>query len=242
VRCASVYQESVMDISSKLAILDQIYSIYDKFISTLDVACKKYCAHCCTINVTLTTLEGYKIIEGLMTRGKSDVLKKIQAASGEKGFQPKTTTNQLAALCAEGIEPPAEQAGEEGKKCPFLIENQCSIYKLRPFGCRCLISRHNCRQAGYAEVDDFVLSVNTVFLQTIENVDFHGCTGNLVHVLSRMMFKNNRRAYQEGAIQCSDLGLICNHPLRVLMIPPEHRTKIKPILQKLREIRVYFTR
>ena len=38
----------MIDLNNKLAALDQIYQIYDNFVSGLELACKKYCAHCCT--------------------------------------------------------------------------------------------------------------------------------------------------------------------------------------------------
>jgi hypothetical protein len=52
-----------MGLNNKLAALDQIYQIYDNFVSGLELACRKHCAHCCTTAVTLTTVEGYKIIK-----------------------------------------------------------------------------------------------------------------------------------------------------------------------------------
>ncbi|MBW1709950.1 MAG: hypothetical protein JRJ73_08730, partial [Deltaproteobacteria bacterium] len=48
-----------MDLNLKIAVLDQICRIYDEFVAKLDIACEKYCADCCTRNVTMTTLEGY---------------------------------------------------------------------------------------------------------------------------------------------------------------------------------------
>ena len=55
-----------MMLEKKIAALDRIYAAYDRFCAAQDVACKKYCAHCCTSNVTLTTLEGYKIVDHLI--------------------------------------------------------------------------------------------------------------------------------------------------------------------------------
>lgn len=57
-----------MHLNLKLSALDQIYEIYDNFISGLEVACKRGCAHCCTTRVTLTTIEGYYIINQLPGR------------------------------------------------------------------------------------------------------------------------------------------------------------------------------
>jgi len=226
-----------MSLNDKLAALDQIYRIYDNLVSGLDLACKKYCTHCCTDRVTLTTVEGYKIVKDLELDSTERWRKKIQKTSGHPHFQPKITTNQLANLCASGREPPEENSAES-KACPFLTAGQCPIYAVRPFGCRCLVSRRNCGKTGYADMDDFVLSVNTVFLQTIEHLDAGGCSGNLIDVLGAMASQEKRQCYQNNALKCTHAGLIPNQPLKVLMIPPEHRSQIEPILQSLRKIRI----
>jgi len=85
---------------------------------------------------------------------------------------------------------------------------------------RCLVSRNNCGDKGYAEIDDFVLSVNTVFLQTIEHLDIHGCADNLTDVLDFMLAEDNWAEYDTATLGCTKTGLISNHPLTVLMIPP----------------------
>jgi hypothetical protein len=227
-----------MDIASKLKILDQIYAVYDRFADSLDLACKKHCDHCCTSGVILTTLEGYKIIDHLISDTETGFIQKIRSTPEINRFRPQITTNRLARLCADGIEPPVEIAGENWQVCPVLEDHQCPIYELRPFGCRCLVSRRNCGEKGYAEMDDFVLSVNTVILQTIEHVDAEGCSGNLVDVLQTMSIEQNREAYRNGKLHCTGNGLIANQPLQVLMVPPEHRARIEPILQELRQVRV----
>jgi len=226
-----------MNLSSKLAALDRIYAIYDEFTVSLDLACRKHCAHCCTTGVTLTTIEGYKTFKKMESEGDPQWIEKIEQASKKPHFQLKITTNQLADMCAEGIEPPVEEnAGCD--KCPLLTDDLCPLYTDRPFGCRCLVSRHDCGKAGYAEIDDFVLSVNTLFLQTIEHMDAGGCNGNLLDMLAVMALKENRQAYAEGKLNCPPAGLIANQPLKVLMIPPEHRSRMEPILQSLRNISI----
>ena len=226
-----------MKLKKKLAALDQIYKIYDNVVSGLDLACKKHCSHCCTTGITLTTVEGYKIIKLLDSDGDAEWIQKIKQASKQPHFLPQITTNQLANMCAQGIEPPAEESSE-WKSCPFLTEKQCPIYAVRPFGCRCMVSRHDCGKEGYADMDDFVLSVNTLFLQTIEHLDTAGCSGNLLEVLGVLAAKKNRQAYEDNRFKCGGAGLLANQPLEVLMIPPEHRAKMEPILQSLREIRI----
>lgn len=226
-----------MNLSRKLAVLEKIYAVYAEFTASLELACQKECAHCCTTSVILTTVEGYKIFKTLESKGDTWWIDRMRTASADKHFQPKITTNQLANLCAEGIEPPAEER-TGWKPCPFLFNRQCPIYNVRPFGCRCLVSRHDCGIKGYADMDDFVLSVNTVFLQAIEHLDENGCSGNLIDVLGAMASEKNRQAYEDNTLKCSTTGLIANQPLKVLMIPPEHRTKMEPILKSLRDIRI----
>ena len=45
-----------MALEKKLGALNRVYKIYDDFSAALDLACKPKCAHCCTTNVTMTTL------------------------------------------------------------------------------------------------------------------------------------------------------------------------------------------
>ena len=225
-----------MEIKSKLEALNRVYEIYDAFSSTLDLACKEKCAHCCTTNVTMTTLEGYKIVDDLIATGKLDVIDRLKGMKEMPRFQPLLTTNRMAELCAADAKVPEEDIYGQWQECSLLSNSLCTIYDLRPFGCRCFVSRRNCNETGYGDIDDFAASVNTVFLQVIEHLDAEGCSGNLIDVLQFMALEHNRQAYEKGELNCEDNGLMVNWELKVLMIPPEHRTKIEPILQQLREI------
>ena len=226
-----------MDLNSKLAVLDQIYGIYDKFVGNLDIACKKYCADCCTRNVTITTLEGYLMATHMISCEKSGLFENIERAIPEKRFRPQTTTNRLADLCMKGENPPEEENQSLDGSCPLLKDNLCSIYGVRPFGCRCFVSKKDCRKHGYAQVDPFVMTVNNLFLQFIEHVDSQGFSGNLIDVLKFMASKTNRQNYEKNTLNHPDSGLIPNLKITVLMIPPEHRIKIQPILKNLQSIR-----
>ncbi len=225
-----------MALAKKLEALNRVFEIYDGFSSTLDQACKAKCAHCCTTNVTMTTLEGYKIVDDLLATGKLDVIDRLEETEEMPRFQPLLTTNRMAELCAADAKVPQEETAEKGQDCSLLSDRICTIYDLRPFGCRCFGSRQNCGETGYADIDDLTASVNTVFLQVIEHLDAEGCSGNLIDVLQFMASEDNRRAYAQGEANCEASGLIVNWELKVLMIPPEHRERIEPILQQLRKI------
>jgi hypothetical protein len=96
-----------------------------------------------------------------------------------------------------------------------------------------MLSRHSCGAHGYAEVDDWVLTVNTVFLQTIEHIDCPGGFGNLQDVLLALGSEEWRAAYREGRMPLEAEGLIPNRPAAMLMVPPEHRERIQPLLEEM---------
>jgi Fe-S-cluster containining protein len=223
-------------LEKKLEALTRVYKIYDAYSATLNLACKPKCAHCCTTNVTMTTLEAYKIIYDLAATGKYEIIDSLKGIKEKERFQPQLTTNRMAELCAADAKVPHEDTTGEWQDCALLDDSLCTIYDLRPFGCRCFVSRHNCGESGHADIDDFTASVNTVFLQVIEHLDAEGCSGNLIDVLQFMASDDKRRDYQGGKLNCEENGLIVNWELKVLMIPPEHLERIEPILQQLRDI------
>jgi hypothetical protein len=227
-----------MKLGIKLAILDQLYHIYDTFSQTLKLACQKYCDTCCTINVTLTTLEGYKLVMHLNKSDKNDLFKKIERASTQKRYRPQFTTNQMAQWCQEGKEIPLEDPHRHHEPCPLLANKECPVYQLRPFGCRCFCSTRICSTENMAKVDPFVITVNDVFLQYIEHIDADGYSGGLIDVITLFKSPANQKAYQHNRWDPSSTGLIQNHPMSVLMIPPEHRQRIQPILNAIQRIKV----
>jgi Fe-S-cluster containining protein len=225
-----------LDLSDRIDVLDQIYKIYDSFTAGLELACQKYCSTCCTRNVTMTSLEGYKIADHLIENSKTELLKKIKDESNKKSFQPKITTNKIADLCIQGKDIPDEEIDSSWGSCPLLINDECPIYTVRPFSCRCMVSKTNC--IDKAEMDEFVLTVNNVFLQYIEHIDHQGFSGNFTDVLFFMESEDNRKSYGIKDLTNTGEELIKNMPMSILLIPPEHKNKIKPIINSLQTIKV----
>jgi len=231
-----VYDPSYMDMTSKIALLDQLYSLFDDFAGTETIACKRQCATCCTCNMTLTTLEGYKIISLLDARAKSTLVQHIYDAAEQRRFKPQITTNQMAQHCMTDQEIPDEIIDPAWGSCPLLSEKECSIYQLRPFGCRCMMSKTNCADTGYADIDEFTLTVANLFNQVIEHLDQEGMTGNLIDVLLFLGNDKNLKTYQSDTMGINAKKLIPNSPIPVLMIPPEHRKRIEPLLESLKKV------
>jgi hypothetical protein len=225
-----------MNLYTKLDVLNRIYKIYDSLTDGLELACQKYCSTCCTRNVTMTTLEGYKIADHLIENSQSELFKKIKNESYKKRFLPKITTNKIADLCIQCKELPDEEIDRSWGSCPLLIKDECPIYPDRPFHCRCMVSKTNC--VDKAEMDPFVLTVNNVFLQYIEHIDQQGFSGNFTDVLLFMESEDNRKSYAMKNLTNPAEGLIKNLPMTIFLVPPEHKNKIKPIINSLQTIKV----
>ena len=222
-----------MEIERRLEALRQVLAIYDEFAGTMEGACRPGCSRCCTDRVAVTTLEVFAMLDRL----SAAQVERLARRAGARPAGKLLTTNALAELCAEGREPPAADEEAAGV-CGLLSDDRCPIYPLRPFNCRCFVSRVACTDQGCAEVDDATVAVNTLFLQTIEHLDAGGCTGYLPDVVAALTDPERARACRAGALDCAGRGLAPNLPLRVLMVPPEHRGRIDPLLARLRRIRM----
>lgn len=224
------------ELTRRLSLLDRIYNIFEEFIATYDVACRHGCAACCTCNVTLTTLEGYHLMDRMDRAARKSLFEKVRSVSDNKRFQPQVTINEIARMCRDGKPVPDEAIDPSWGACPLLFGDACPVYAMRPFGCRCMVSGLDCREIGYAQVDEFILTANNLFLQYIEHLDPRGGTGSLIDVLLYFDQPVNLEAYQAEMTIAKNAGLAPNHPIPVLMVPPEHCRQVQPILQKLQHL------
>lgn len=217
-------------VPGRLHVLKQLYARYDHFINTRDLACRVGCDLCCTRNVTMTSLEAGRIIRHLEKTGRLALLDKVESAGPLPRFLPLTTTNTLAHLCRNGQDPPEEAYDPAWRPCPLLVDSRCSIYAVRPFACRCMVSTSICQKGGQAEMDDYLLSINTVFMQFIEHADAAGHTGNLIDMLAVPPSQRRERCRQ------AQNGFIPNRPIEMLLLPPEHQARARDIVRALRSL------
>lgn len=227
-----------MDLNAKLTILERMVDIYDQVVGEFDLACGKYCDHCCTANVTMTTLEGYRIHAHLEKTDDMRHLDTIARLALPGRYMPGVSLNRLADICARDGDPPEEHLNPEAGPCPVLADSACPLYPVRPFGCRCMVSARNCGETGFADMDPFILTVNDVFLQHVEHIDAKGYTGNFADVMQFLESDENRQNYAAGRLGAAPEGLVANQPVFILMIPPEHRERIQPLLMQIRSIQV----
>jgi hypothetical protein len=74
-------------------------------------------------------------------------------------------------------------------------------------------------------------------MQYLEHIDSMGFSGNFTDVMRYLASAQNRQAYQQGQAGKPPPGLLANQPVYVLMVPPEHRQQLQPILSRLNSIR-----
>jgi Fe-S-cluster containining protein len=212
-----------MNNERKQAILKEIFKIHENAISELDLACKIKCAECCTRNVTMTSLEGMVIDQTLNDQTREKFYHHLSSKADSKRFQPAITVNEMADLCAKGETLPEEHLDPNWGKCPLLIDNQCSIYESRPFECRSFVSTRNCIKNGSADMPPLTININNLIRQYIEHIDADAASGNLTDVL----------LHQQGK---ESMPLISNRPISVLMIDPEFKDQLDPIMKALNTI------
>jgi hypothetical protein len=224
-----------MHVDEKLKRLVEIYRIYDETVASLPAACAEGCAHCCSRNVTLTTLEAWRMVAALDRQRLEGLYQRLEAARGLDRFRPRITINHLAELCRADADPPEDDCDPAWTPCPVLTDHRCPVYDLRPFACRGMVSAVICRPDGAAAMDGFRITVNTVFQQVIEHLDVPGATGNLVDVLLHFRDAEVRSVYRSRMIQPRALGLPANRPVKMLMIPPEDRQRLQPVVARIRD-------
>jgi hypothetical protein len=227
-----------MERRKKQAMLEAIYRIEASFDRGIDPVCKTGCASCCTARVTMTTLEGSLIASHLARLGENRLLDRIRRSRDPDRFIPRITTNRLAEICLRGEEAPAEEMADTPGTCPLLEADRCTTYRVRPLACRTMVSRVDCATTGFADMNDFSVTVSTVLMQYVEHIDADGCSGNFADVMMCLSSPANRTFYRQGALSCPGNGLVKNRPIPALMIPPEHRERIRPLLEAIAQIRL----
>jgi Fe-S-cluster containining protein len=112
----------------KTAALQKSYSRYEKLIaksideSTTKPACKAGCAFCCYYKVEVRAHEVFAIKEHLQNNWDNNRIAQVLESA------------QKNAEIIRNLRP--EEHLVTNLKCPFLIDNRCSIYSVRPFKCR----------------------------------------------------------------------------------------------------------
>ena len=176
----------------------------------------------------MTTLEGQQIVAYLEREKRlKATVALLENSSPAQRPRSKLTTNEFALLCMQQQEIPEDEGQWSFAPCPFLQDDCCTIYPVRPFGCRSFASLNRCQPGGEALVPPHFISLNTAVLQLIEHIDLQdGLWGNMADVLDFLITgeKENR--------------LTRAHALPGLLISPEDQKEISPLLNQLSASRI----
>lgn len=226
----------------KEKILLTIYNAFEKWSAIVPCVCVKGCSTCCTRNVTLTALEGERILDFIRQEGLEQWFADRLQMSGPV-TPPLMTTNEYAEACLQGIETDDPGASGNSAPCPFLEENCCVIYPVRPFGCRCFASERPCASATTAFLPDYYIAASTALMQIIEHLGQNEYWGNMLDVLLALC---DISIYKKIAGLLPDQAMIIQARLRTRRARPlpgfllleEEQEKIAPLLDSIFSTRI----
>ena len=224
-----------MQIPKRLALLKRIDQIFHDVIADQALACRQHCAVCCTCNVTLTTLEGWRIINRLPDDQRDRVMARIKTALARPRFQPTISINHMARMCLQEMDIPDEATNPGMGDCALLDSDLCSIYAVRPLACRVMLSVATCRRNGEARIPPYMMTVSQILLQCLEAIDIPGFSGNLIDILAFLSDPRQQYAYACEQLTTPPEGLTRNQDIPMLMIPPQHRKRIAPLLETIQQ-------
>ncbi|WP_035237402.1 YkgJ family cysteine cluster protein [Desulfobacter vibrioformis] len=211
--------------------LGEIYAMFDTAMAAFPFACAKQCADCCTCNVTATGLEIAYIHDRLDGFARDDIRVRLDRAGQTRRYRPFQTTNGFALACMAGRDADEEENDPSWGICPLLDNGICTIYPVRPLGCRVMMSTTPCRQTGQADMPFLALTITTVFMQFVEHLDAGGVYGNFLDLLEHA---------GTDALDCNGVpgrdkipGTVKNLKIPALMIPPGHVGKTRNLVQSL---------
>jgi Fe-S-cluster containining protein len=228
-----------MGTSIKEAILLTIYNEFEKWSAPVPRLCAKGCSGCCSQNVSITALEGERILDFIGERGLEQwFADRLQVSPSA----PVLTPNEYAAACLQQIEV-EEQDPPPVSHCSFLEEDCCTIYPVRPFACRCFLSEIRCQSEKAALQPDYYLAAATAMMQLIEHLGQNEYWGNMADVLLALCdilkFKKIASLLPESSLIIqARLKTRKARPLPGFLLLDEERERISPLLENILSTRI----
>lgn len=150
---------------------------------------------------------------------------------------PTQTTNEYIETVLQG-RPSSPPTTEPTGLCLFLENKRCSIYRARPFSCRCFVSTTPCHSGGAATVPEHHLYGTMAVMQIIEHLCQFEQWGTMHDVLLSLAVSppyNRRLSTSVGKEQTKKTGrhLLTAQPLPGFVIPETEEAKIAPLLHAI---------
>ena len=115
--------------------LKEVYSQVDQEIGKNEMICQKGCPFCCHQSVTVAAFEG-SYIESFVLNKMPKHIRRIVKANIKRWFSFFNANTPERQLTKQDLPEVERRQAIEGVPCPFLVNNVCSIYPVRPLVCR----------------------------------------------------------------------------------------------------------
>lgn len=168
----------------KEKVLHTIYDVFSEWSRDITVSCQKRCSNCCTQSVLITAVEGVEILRYIQAQKMDELF--VNSMSLKNFTPPEYTTNDFAKACLEGKDVDLSLP-QNLAPCPFLIDQECSIYPARPFACRLFVSQKVCSSSQPALVPDHYFEATVAVNQLIEHLGQKEYWGNMLDVLAALL-------------------------------------------------------
>lgn len=218
-------------------ILQTIYTSFEKWSDNNDAeyACCKGCSTCCSQNVTITATEGEEILKYVLKENMVEQFANALVQATELS-RPRYTTNDFAKACLDGRDIDPETATNHGD-CPFLQDNVCTIYPVRPFSCRLFVSTVTCRPGTPAQVSDLHMEASTAVTQVIEHLGQKEYWGNMMDVLLAMLdiseYREIADKFNQTIIMQGRMRTLTAKPIPGFLLSEEEGPQVAGLLESI---------
>ena len=216
------------DFMQEKRLLHTLYTVYAEWIDNFPLECSRGCSACCTQSVTMSSLEGREILDFAERNNREKWLREKLARVAPAQNMPAPTMNQFARACLEQQETSEEISDAWNfTPCVFLENDICTIYEVRPFGCRSFGSLVRCADAGTAHMSPIHLVVNTVFTQIVEHLSRDsGYWANMGDILRNLL--EEKEHFNSG-------NLLTAQPIPGFLLAPHETRVVFDLLHRLNE-------
>lgn len=182
-----------------------------------------------------TAVEGELIHRSIREQGGQEW---FVARLQEKGIttRARMTTNEYAGFCLRGEDVVVEEGGSQ-LPCPFLDQDRCLVYEVRPFVCRSFASQETCRPGLSALLPPEYLAASIAVQQIIEHLGQGEYWGNLLDVLTALCdLPENKQCMtflSPSFVEQARVQLIKARPLPGFLLLEEESSQVAPLLQAI---------
>ncbi|MCT4587260.1 MAG: YkgJ family cysteine cluster protein [Carboxylicivirga sp.] len=148
------------------------HATVDKFINQYSNCCSEGCAYCCIQPIEIVDVEELPITDFIDNKMDDETKRKVRINVASWADYFNEFYNDVGD--PEAVNKAFRELVDRDKvPCPFLIDNKCSIYPVRPLGCRAHVMRDTpnlCRQDGLREAPEEIKQIRDAFLMELTKI------------------------------------------------------------------------